>query len=147
MLARQRHVVLMLDTAVSSAPATEMDSMAFWRGSVSAAEARKVEGASMHALLTPKSPHVNRQRCLFPLCIRKFDIEDCLKSVLLHHVDLLQQRIVGTIIVNIIIIIKLTFLFYLVHLGLNVLRRFGNDHDCIFFLILESNRKLQQSQC
>ena len=136
MLARQLHVGLMLHTAVSSAPATEMDRMASWRGSVAAAEARKAEGASMHALLTPNSPHVNRQHCLFPLCIRKFH---CLKSILLHHIDLFQQRFVGTIIVNIIIIIKLTFLLYLVRLGLTVLRRFGNDHDCIFFLILESN--------
>ena len=42
-LARQLHVVLMLDTAVSSAPATEADWMASWRESVAAAEARKAE--------------------------------------------------------------------------------------------------------
>ena len=56
MLARQLHVVLMLDTAVSSALATEADRMAFWRGSVAAAEARKTDGASMHALLIPSPP-------------------------------------------------------------------------------------------
>ena len=56
MLARQLHVVLMLDTAVSSAPATEAVRMASWRRSVAAAEARKAQGASMHMLLTPSLP-------------------------------------------------------------------------------------------
>ena len=56
-LARHLHVVLMLDTAVSSAPAAEAYRMASWSGSVAAAEARKDEGASMHALLTP-NPHM-----------------------------------------------------------------------------------------
>ena len=55
-LARQLHVALMLDTAVSSAPATEADRITYWRGIVAAAEARKAEGASMHALLTPSPP-------------------------------------------------------------------------------------------
>ena len=45
-LARKLHVVLMLDTAVSSVPATEADRMASWRGSEAAAEARKAEGAA-----------------------------------------------------------------------------------------------------
>ena len=53
-LARQLYVVLMFDTAVSSAPATEADRPASWKGSVAAAEARKAKGASMHALLTPR---------------------------------------------------------------------------------------------
>ena len=51
-LARQLHVILMLNTVVSSAPATEVDRMASWKGIVAADEARKAEGASMHALLT-----------------------------------------------------------------------------------------------
>ena len=55
-LARQLHVVLMLDTAVSSAPATEAYRIASWRGSVAAAEARTANGASMHALLTSSLP-------------------------------------------------------------------------------------------
>ena len=55
-VARQLHMVLMLDTVVSSAPVAEADRMASWRGSVAAAEARKAEGACMHALLTPSPP-------------------------------------------------------------------------------------------
>ena len=55
-LARQFYVVLTLDTAVSSAPATEADRMASWRGSVAAAEARKAEDASMYVLFTPFPP-------------------------------------------------------------------------------------------
>ena len=76
MFARQLHVVLMLDTAVSSILATEADRMASRSGRVAAAEARKAEGASMHTLLTPKSPHVNRQRRLFQMCIRKLDFKN-----------------------------------------------------------------------
>ena len=65
---------------------------------MAAAEARKAEGASMHALLTSvPPPHVNRQRRLFPLCIRELDVENSLKSVLQHHVELLQKRIVGAL--------------------------------------------------
>ena len=44
-LARQLHVVLMLYTAVSSAPATEADRMVSWRRSVAATEARKASAA------------------------------------------------------------------------------------------------------
>ena len=55
-LVRQLHVVFMLDTAVSSAQATEADRMASWRESVAAAEARKAEDTSMHALLNPSPP-------------------------------------------------------------------------------------------
>ena len=76
--------------AVSLAPATEADRMASWRGSVAAAQARKTEGgASMHALLTSSPPpHVNRHRRLFTLCIRELNVENSLKFVLQHHVEL-----------------------------------------------------------
>ena len=79
-LARQLHIVLMLDTAMSSAPATEADRMAFLRVSVATAEARKAEGASV--------------RRLFPLSVRELDVKNSLKSVLQHHVKLLRKRIV-----------------------------------------------------
>ena len=91
-LARQLHVVLMLDITVSSAPATEADGVASWRGTW--LQARKAKGASMYALLIP-IPHVNRQRRLFPLCIRELNVENSLKSVLQRNVELLQKRIVG----------------------------------------------------
>ena len=43
-------------TALSSTPASDDDRMASWSGSVAVAEARKAEGAIMHALLTPRPP-------------------------------------------------------------------------------------------
>ena len=77
----------MLDTAVSSAPATKAERMVSWKGSVAAAEARKAEGASMSAMLTPSSQMSTG--CLIPLCIRKLDVDNSLKSVLQHNVELL----------------------------------------------------------
>ena len=52
---RDVHVVIEL-TAGSSAALMGLERMAFWSGSVAAAEAKKAEDASMHALLTPRPP-------------------------------------------------------------------------------------------
>ena len=89
MLARQLLVILVLDTAVSSALTSEAHRKASWKGSVTAAEGQHARAP--HS----KSPHVNQQQRLFPLGIIKLDFKNCLKSVLQHHVELLQKRVVG----------------------------------------------------
>ena len=53
---RDVHVVVAELTAGSSAALMSSRRMAFWSGSVAAAEAKKAEDASMHALLKPRRP-------------------------------------------------------------------------------------------
>ena len=45
-----------LGTSASSIFLSEAESISSWSGSVAAAEAKKAEGASEHALLTPSPP-------------------------------------------------------------------------------------------
>ena len=57
-------------TAGFSAALMDSDRMAFWSGSVAAAEAKKAEDASMHALLTPRPP----------ICTGKLACDHCLSE-------------------------------------------------------------------
>ena len=55
-LARLFHIANVLVTSASSIFLSEVESISSWSGSVAAAEAKKAEGASEHALLTPSPP-------------------------------------------------------------------------------------------
>ena len=54
--ARAIQILFASVTVWSSMLCTDPARMAFWSGSVAAAEAKKAEDASMHALLTPRLP-------------------------------------------------------------------------------------------
>ena len=67
---RDVHVVVAELTAAFSAALMGSERMAFWSGSVAAAEAKKVEDASMHVLLTPRPP----------ICTGKLACDHCLSE-------------------------------------------------------------------
>ena len=92
-LARQFHVVSMLDAAVPSADA---DRMASWMGSVAAAEARKAEGASIHTLLTP-CPHMRSgSNAFFHFVSESWTLIVVSSPFFSTMSKLLPKRIVGT---------------------------------------------------
>ena len=67
---RDVHVMVAELTAGSFAALMGSERMAFWSGSVAAAEAKKADDATMHALLTPRPP----------ICTGKLACDHCLSE-------------------------------------------------------------------
>ena len=81
---RDVHVVVAELTAGSSAALMGSERMAIWSGSVAAAEAKKAEDASMHALLIPRPP----------ICTGKLACDHCLcESATLRTMDSPRLRV------------------------------------------------------